>query len=163
MGRCPRLTGAEGSYSPVDLRPMQRLEDRVDHGIELRLHVAVPESQNTVAGRPQETVSPIVILGALEMLTSAQLYDEPSVERGEVADVKADLVLTAELEAAHLAATKAAPEKALGRCLVVAESARVAKHTWIERRELGDNMSNDTTIECIRLTPPPRQTGHHPN
>lgn len=105
MGRCPRLTGAEGSYPPVDLRLMQRREDRVDDSIEFRLDVTVPESQNTVSGRSQETVAPIVILGAFEMLTSIQFDDEPSVERGEVANVEADLVLAAELEPSNLAAT----------------------------------------------------------
>jgi hypothetical protein len=54
-----------------------------------------------------------------------------------------------------LAATKAAPEQAFGRCLVVAESARMAKHMRIERCDVGDNMSNTTTFACVSLTPPP--------
>ena len=79
MGRCPRHTGAEGSYPPVDLWLIQRREDRVDHSIEFRLNVAVPESQYTVSGRPQKAVAPIVIFDPFEMLTSIQ-FDDPSSE-----------------------------------------------------------------------------------
>ena len=132
MGRCPRLTGAEGSYPAVDFRPMQRLEYHIDHGIELRLDVAVPEAQYTVSGRPQETVAPIVIFGPFEMLTSIQFDDESPVKRGEIADVEANLVLAAEFETGDLAATKAAPEKTLGSSLVVSERACMAKHVRIE-------------------------------
>jgi hypothetical protein len=71
-------------------------------------------------------------------------------------------VLAAELEPSNLAATKAAPEKTLGRCLVVAKRACMAKHIRMERYDVGDNMSNITTFESIRLTPPPRKTGHLP-
>jgi hypothetical protein len=46
---------------------MQRREDRVDDSIEFCLDITVPESQNTVSGRSQETVAPIVILVAFEI------------------------------------------------------------------------------------------------
>lgn len=158
----PRHTGAEGSYPPVDLRLMQRGEDRVDDSVEFRLDVTVPESQNTVSGRSQETVAPIVILGAFEMPTSIQFDDESSAERGEVANAEADLVLAAKLEPSNLTATKAAPEKTLGRCLVMAKRACMAKHIRMEHHDMEDNMSSDTTMESIRLTPPPHKTGHLP-
>ena len=145
MGRCPRHTGTEGSYSSVHLRPVLRLEDRVDNSIEFRLDVTIPEPKDTITGRSQETVSLIVVFGAFEMLTPIQLDDETPVERSEVADVEADLVLAAELETGDLAATKAAPEKAFWRCLVVAESTRMAEHVRIGRYDIGDNMSNAAT------------------
>ena len=155
MGRCPRHTGAEGSYPAVDIPPVQRLEDRIHHSIEFCLHVTVPEPKDAVAGRSQEAVAAIVILGALEMLAPVEFNDQLSVERGEVADVEADLMLSAELEASDLSASQTAPEKTLGRCLVIAESAHVAKHVRIELYDLGDNMSKYAIYEGIRMTPPP--------
>ena len=102
MGRCPRFTGVEGSYPPVHFRAMQRREDRFDHGIRLCLDVPVPEPQNTVARRSQEAITPVIVRGTLQMLTSIEFDGELSIERGEVADIEADLVLTSELEAADL-------------------------------------------------------------
>ncbi|HEY4167324.1 MAG TPA: hypothetical protein VGM96_11130 [Reyranella sp.] len=83
---------------------MQRREDRVDHGIEFRLNVSIPEAKNAVAGGSQETVSPIVVRDTLEMLATVEFDDEPAIERGEVTNVEADLVLSAELETADLSA-----------------------------------------------------------
>jgi hypothetical protein len=110
---------------------MQCREDRVDHGIELRLDVTIPKPQHTVTGRSQEAVPPLVVGRTFEMLTAIQFDDEPPIERGEVADVEADLVLSAELETADLAATETAPEESFGICLAVTKIADVAKHARI--------------------------------
>ena len=93
---------------------MERLEDRLDDIVEPLHHVDVPEAQNSIAGRSQEIIAPLVIAHVLSVLTSVELNDESAIERGKIADVEADLMLAAELEAGELSPPESAPEKALG-------------------------------------------------
>ncbi len=81
------------------------------------------------------------------MLAAVEFNDQSSIERSEVANVEADLVLTAELEAANLSAPQAAPEQAFRAGLIMAKSAHMAKHVRIEPRQLGYNVIMYTTME----------------
>ena len=119
---------------------MQRLEDRVDDGIEFRLYITIPEPQDTVTCRSEETVSPIVIRAALEMLAAVQFDDDPAIEGGKVADVEANLMLTTKLEATDLPPTETTPEETFRIGLVMAKIACTAEHAGIEARDLGDRM-----------------------
>jgi len=49
---------------------MNRLDDGLDDGIEICLHVGIPEAQDTIASRSQETIAPSIIGFAFDMLTS---------------------------------------------------------------------------------------------
>jgi len=110
MGRCARLTGAEGSESPVYFLPMERLENGLDRGIKIRLHIAIPETQDAITSRSQKIVAPSIVGSALNMLTSIQFDDDPALHRGEVADVEPNLMLSPKFETAKLSATKTAPQ-----------------------------------------------------
>jgi hypothetical protein len=107
---------------------MERLEDRLDDVIEPLNHVDVPEAQDAIAGRSQEIIASLVVAHVLSVLTSVEFNDESAIERGEVADVEANLMLAAEFEAGELSSPEAAPEKALGVCLVATKGADMAEH-----------------------------------
>src|SRR3954451_12668106 len=107
---------------------MKRFEDGLDDGVEVCLHIAVPEAQNTITSRSQETITPSIIGGALNMLTPVQFDDDAGIGRGEIADAESDLVLPSELEAAELSAPQTAPREALGIGLLFAESADMLEH-----------------------------------
>jgi hypothetical protein len=141
---------------------MERLEYGPDDDIEVCLHIAVPETQNTITSRSQETVSPSIIGGALNVLTSVQLDYDPAVQRGEVTDIKSDLMLPSELEIAKLSPPQTTPEEAFGVGLLFAESASIPAHARIEPGKLGVTMSRYTTLAGTHDPSAPVRRGHLP-
>jgi hypothetical protein len=141
---------------------MERFKNCFDDGIEVRLHVNIPEAQNTITSRSQETVSPGVISTAFNMLTPIQFDDDPAVQRREVANIEPDLMLPSKLEAAKLATSQTAPEKAFRRSLVFSESAHMLKHARIRSSDLGVTMSYIATYESGHDPSAPVRRGHLP-
>jgi hypothetical protein len=107
---------------------MECLEDRLNDIIESLDNVYVPEAQHSIAGRSQEIIAPLVVGRALSVLAPVELNDESVIERGEITDVEANLMLATEFEAGELSSSKAAPEKALSVRLVTTKGAGMAKH-----------------------------------
>jgi hypothetical protein len=132
---------------------MQCLEDRLDNAIEFGLNICIPETQHTVTRRSQETVPPSIVGRALNVLTTVQFDDDPTVQRGEVANIESDLMLSAELETADLSAPQTAPEQALRVGLVFSESAHMLEHARIWSWKRGDDVSIYTTYESNRYDP----------
>ena len=88
---------------------MQRFIDRVDDGIDLRQHSAIPESQHPIALVAQEAI-PIGVIGRIDdMLTAVQLDDQRSLQTHEIADIATDGLLPAKLEAAQLPPSQVLP------------------------------------------------------
>jgi len=75
---------------------MHRRENCLDDILNTSVHVAVPESQHTKAGRPQEIVAAFVVQQPVGMLAAIQFDDDSAIERNEVANVEPDLMLATE-------------------------------------------------------------------
>ena len=107
---------------------MQGLENRIEDLRGSRHRVAVPEAENTEAGRPQKAIAARVVRRPIDMLTSIQFDDDRCLDADEVADVEPDRMLTAEPESAQSTATQMAPETTLGIGRILPEIADMAKH-----------------------------------
>jgi hypothetical protein len=102
---------------------MQRFEDRLNDGVQPCKHISIPESYDPEACGSEKVVPATVIDGLIGVLTPVQFDDDSSIDRSEVADVEADLMLPAKLETAQLSPSKAAPEETLGIGLIPPEGA----------------------------------------
>src|SRR5438105_1612349 len=94
----------------------------------MRNYIGVPESYDSEARGPEKVVSPTVVAGAFGMLTPIQLDDQPSIDRGEVANVESDLMLSPELEISQLSPPEATPQETFDIGLISPESAAVFEH-----------------------------------
>ena len=143
-GHLPMLRiGRKGkSELPRAHRPQsKRRDDRLHDALGLVHDVAVPESEDAVTLRPQESVAVCIVRCLVEILTAVEFDDDSHLGADEVADVGADHVLAPELEAAHLTATKPAPEKAFGRCQILAQVSGKVEHGRRRAYRHGLNMT----------------------
>ena len=100
----PRLTRRRGSIeATIHLRPVQRFEDGVEYRLGSGEHVAIPESQDSIAAPPQKCVTFRIIGRLRDVLTAIELDDDRGFQADEVADVGTDRTLSSELEAIELA------------------------------------------------------------
>jgi len=99
----------------------------------MRKDIVVPETNDPKARRSEKFVSPSIVGKAPSVLTAVKLYDQPALERDEVANVESDLVLSAELETSQLPPPKAAPQETFGVSLVSPEGTAVFEHSecWL--------------------------------
>jgi len=75
---------------------MHCFKNRLDDILDVSVHVAVPETKHTKAGRPQEIVAAFVVQQPVGMLAAIQFDDDSAIERNEVANVEPDLMLATE-------------------------------------------------------------------
>jgi hypothetical protein len=107
---------------------MHCFKNRLDDILDVSVHVAVPETKHTKAGRPQEIVAALVVHQPVDMLAAVQFDDDSAVERNEVANIEPDLVLASEFESSQLASSQATPEQAFGFREVSSEFADTSAH-----------------------------------
>jgi hypothetical protein len=72
---------------------LQRFKDRLDDIVRPSHHVTIPESEDTIAARPQEGVSMKILRRLIEVLTSIQFNDDLGFGANKVADMDTDWVL----------------------------------------------------------------------
>jgi hypothetical protein len=138
---------------------MQRFEDGLDDGIQMRKDVDVPETNDPETRGSEKFVSPNIVGKTPSVLTAIELYDQPAFDRGEVANVEADLMLPAELEISQLAPSKAAPQETFGVGLISPESTAVFEHPESWPQYMGVGMAVNTTLASRVMTPPPPYDG----
>ena len=149
-GRCPE--GAEGSWASVEatvhILAMQGRDDRLHDALGLVHDVAVPESEDAVTLRPQESVAVCIVGRLVEMLTAVEFDDDSHLGADEVADVGPDHVLAPELESRHLAAAQATPEETFGVGQVLAKVAGEVEHLRTPASCDVSNMAMYATYAC---------------
>ncbi len=140
--------------SPIHLRSLQRLKNRLEHDRRVCEHVFVPEAQDTKPTGPQKGISSRVVVGLFGVLAPIQLNDDGGLKTGEVANVRSHRMLTTKLEVSQLAPTQVSSQQSLRIGRVFAEGASKAKHpSWCPIMRA--SMWRNTTYESIRLMTPP--------
>ena len=87
-------------------------EDRIDHGVEIAIDVAVPEPQNLEAGVFKRRVPMQIfrVLSACGVLRSIDFHDKPAIETDEIENEAEQRSLAPEMQSLFAEWTKPNPE-----------------------------------------------------
>lgn len=102
-------------------------ENRLDHAVQIRVHLIVPEPQRQKIFRREVSVAPPVMpdLRAVAMLRSVDLDDQFAAETDEIQKLAPERRLTAEMQALRTQETQLRPDFDLLRRHALPQTARV--------------------------------------
>jgi hypothetical protein len=89
-----------------------RIRDHLQHAIDIRMHVVVPESQDTKILPPEPSVTNRIILR--RMLAPVDLDNQPRLQTNEIGDVAPERHLTPERCTVESMGSQPIPKLALG-------------------------------------------------
>src|SRR5207245_1121732 len=88
----------------------QSRPDALDYSLRLLENIGIPEAQHPEAVSNQSRCAPLVAFDLFGVLAAVDLNHEPSLQAGEIDEVRTDWKLTAEAVALDLLIAQADPE-----------------------------------------------------
>ena len=137
----------------IHLRPLQGLENGIEHSGSLQKNVIVPEAQDPKTARSEEGIATRVVVRPFDVLASAEFDNDKGLKTRKVANVRADRMLSTKFEAGQLAATQVSPKQVLCSGWVLAEGSRKSKHPATWSYFAGTNVT-DRQLKVVSMTPP---------
>jgi hypothetical protein len=111
--------------SSLFLRTAEGLIDCVEYFVHVCKHLMVPKSKDSIIPRLQKRSANLIFLRKFGVLRAIEFNNEPSFDRAEIGEVRANRMLTPELGALDSAASQMTPQHSFSVGLFPAQPPRV--------------------------------------